>query len=116
MWRGSEGSVDMRWHRDKRVETDDVLRQLTDAEGWKHFDCEFPHFASDPRNGGIQKGIKYVPYASDRSSFRIQGRIFFMGHRRYLPENHVWHRSRIHDGKVEHRAPSMVMNGHEILE
>ncbi|KAL0558956.1 hypothetical protein IC582_003545 [Cucumis melo] len=45
-----EGSADMRWHRDKRVETDDVLRHPADAEGWKHFDSEFPDFASDPRN------------------------------------------------------------------
>ncbi|KAL0540109.1 hypothetical protein IC582_024338 [Cucumis melo] len=45
-----EGSADMRWHRDKRVETNDVLRHPTDAEGWKHFDSEFPDFASDPRN------------------------------------------------------------------
>ncbi|KAA0043334.1 CACTA en-spm transposon protein [Cucumis melo var. makuwa] len=35
---------------DKRVETDDVLRHPADAEGWKHFDSEFPDFASDPRN------------------------------------------------------------------
>ncbi|KAA0048683.1 putative transposase [Cucumis melo var. makuwa] len=48
--RYKEGSADMRWHRDKRVETDDVLRHPADAEGWKHFDSEFPDFASDPRN------------------------------------------------------------------
>ncbi|KAA0032376.1 hypothetical protein E6C27_scaffold219G002440 [Cucumis melo var. makuwa] len=36
--------------RDKRVETNDVLRHPTDAEGWKHFNCEFPYFTSDPRN------------------------------------------------------------------
>ncbi|KAA0050362.1 uncharacterized protein E6C27_scaffold88G00940 [Cucumis melo var. makuwa] len=39
-----------------------------------------------------------------------------MGHRRYLPQNHVWRRSRLHDGKVERKAPPVVMNGHEILE
>ncbi|TYK08547.1 hypothetical protein E5676_scaffold323G00890 [Cucumis melo var. makuwa] len=39
-----------------------------------------------------------------------------MGHRRYLPENHVWRRSRLHDGNVEHMAPPVVMNGYEILE
>ncbi|KAA0051953.1 CACTA en-spm transposon protein [Cucumis melo var. makuwa] len=48
--------------------------------------------------------------------FGIQGRISFMGHRRYLPKNHVWRRSRLHDGKVERKAPLVVMNGHEILE
>ncbi|TYK26336.1 uncharacterized protein E5676_scaffold2256G00130 [Cucumis melo var. makuwa] len=52
----------------------------------------------------------------DRSSFGIRGRISFMGHRRYLPQNHVWRRSRIHDGKVERKAPPVVMNGHEILK
>ncbi|KAA0042997.1 hypothetical protein E6C27_scaffold75G00710 [Cucumis melo var. makuwa] len=32
------GSANRRWHRDKRVETDDVLRHPADPEGWKHFD------------------------------------------------------------------------------
>ncbi|KAA0066196.1 uncharacterized protein E6C27_scaffold21G002130 [Cucumis melo var. makuwa] len=36
--------------RDKRVETNDALRHPANAEGWKHFDSEFPDFASDPRN------------------------------------------------------------------
>ncbi|TYK20936.1 CACTA transposable element [Cucumis melo var. makuwa] len=44
------GSDDMRWHRNKRIETDDVLRHSTDTEGWKLFDSEYPDFASDPRN------------------------------------------------------------------
>ncbi|TYK01218.1 uncharacterized protein E5676_scaffold75441G00100 [Cucumis melo var. makuwa] len=35
---------------DKRVETNDALRHPANAEGWKHFDSEFPDFASDPRN------------------------------------------------------------------
>ncbi|TYK02141.1 uncharacterized protein E5676_scaffold388G00260 [Cucumis melo var. makuwa] len=39
-----------------------------------------------------------------------------MGHRRYLPENHVWCRSKLHDGKMKHRTPSVVMDGHEISE
>ncbi|KAL4026636.1 hypothetical protein IC575_015072 [Cucumis melo] len=45
-----EGSADMRWHRGKRVEIDDVLRHSADVEGWKNFDSEFPDFAFDPRN------------------------------------------------------------------
>ena len=39
-----------------------------------------------------------------------------MGHRRYLPNNHNWHRSKQHDGKLERRPPPIVMNGDEILE
>ncbi|KAA0067459.1 uncharacterized protein E6C27_scaffold40G001280 [Cucumis melo var. makuwa] len=34
----------------------------------------------------------------DKSSFRINEKISFMGHQRYLLENHVWHRSKLHDG------------------
>ncbi|KAA0066392.1 uncharacterized protein E5676_scaffold602G00520 [Cucumis melo var. makuwa] len=41
-------SSKMRRHKDKRVETDDVLRHPADVEGWKHFGSEFPEFASDP--------------------------------------------------------------------
>ncbi|KAA0064176.1 CACTA transposable element [Cucumis melo var. makuwa] len=212
--------------RDKCVETDDVLRHSADAEGWKHFDSEFPDFAFDPRNvrlglasdgfnlfgqmstsynmwpvvllsynlppwkcmketnffmsllipdhkspgreigvylqplieelkelwtfgvrtydsltgqffplyatllwtindfspygdlsGWSTKGCQACPICmGDRSSFGIRGRISFMGHRCYLPENHMWRRSRLHDGKVECKVPPLVINGHEILE
>ncbi|KAA0040340.1 hypothetical protein E6C27_scaffold460G00450 [Cucumis melo var. makuwa] len=112
--------------RDKCVKTDDVLRHPADAKGWKHFDSEFPDFASDPRNVHLglasdgfnpfgqmstsyrwsTKGYQACPICmGDRSSFGIRGRISFMGHRRYLPQNHVWHKSRLHDGKVERKAP-----------
>ena len=40
----------MRWLQDKQVETDDVLRHLADADGWKHFNFEFPEFALDLQN------------------------------------------------------------------
>ncbi|KAA0055996.1 CACTA en-spm transposon protein [Cucumis melo var. makuwa] len=162
-------------HKDKRVETDDVLRHPADAEEWKHFDSEFPDFASDPWNvrlglasdgfnpfgqmstsyklwtfgvrtydsltsqffqlyatllwtinefsaygdlsGWSTKGYQACPICmGDTSSFEIRGRISFMGYRCYLPQNHVWHRSRLYDGKVERKAPPVVMNGHEILE
>lgn len=41
---------DMRWHKDKRVETEGILRHLADCEGWKDFDNQYPYFAQDPRN------------------------------------------------------------------
>ncbi|KAA0068183.1 uncharacterized protein E6C27_scaffold238G001570 [Cucumis melo var. makuwa] len=41
---------DMRWHKDKRCETESILRHPADAEGWKHFDEQYPCFASDARN------------------------------------------------------------------
>ncbi|KAA0058372.1 uncharacterized protein E5676_scaffold1359G00160 [Cucumis melo var. makuwa] len=40
----------MRWHKNNRVEMEDMLRHPVDIEGWKHFDSEFPKFALDPRN------------------------------------------------------------------
>ncbi|KAA0035932.1 uncharacterized protein E5676_scaffold529G00530 [Cucumis melo var. makuwa] len=52
----------------------------------------------------------------DRSSFGIRGRMSFMGHRRYLLENYVWRKNRLHDGKVERRTPPVLMNGYEILK
>ena len=39
-----------------------------------------------------------------------------MRHRHYLLENCIWHRTKLHDGKVERRDPLMVINGHEILK
>ncbi|KAA0063951.1 transposon protein, putative, CACTA, En/Spm sub-class [Cucumis melo var. makuwa] len=48
--RYKEGYADIKWLRDKRVVKDDVLRHPADVEGWKHFDCEYPNFGSDPRN------------------------------------------------------------------
>ncbi|KAA0066295.1 uncharacterized protein E5676_scaffold602G001710 [Cucumis melo var. makuwa] len=76
---------------------------------------DFPTYGD--LSGWSTKGYQACPICmGDRSSFGIRGRISFMGHRRYLPQNHVWRRSRLHYGKVERKAPPVVMNGHEILE
>lgn len=32
------------------MQTEDVLRHPTNADGWKHFDSEFSNFALEPRN------------------------------------------------------------------
>ncbi|KAA0026244.1 uncharacterized protein E5676_scaffold343G00360 [Cucumis melo var. makuwa] len=44
------GASEMRWHKDRRVEMEDVLRHLANVEGWKHFDSDYLEFALDPRN------------------------------------------------------------------
>ncbi|KAI3465172.1 hypothetical protein Pfo_021835 [Paulownia fortunei] len=41
---------DMRWHKEKRVETDRVLRHPVDVEAWKEFDKLHETFVDDPRN------------------------------------------------------------------
>ncbi|KAA0045434.1 CACTA en-spm transposon protein [Cucumis melo var. makuwa] len=105
-----EDSLKIRWHQEQ-VETDDVLRHPTDAEGWKHFDYEFPEFALDPWNVhlGVQlhhviantqskisrtKWYQPCPICmGDKWSFGIRDKIAFMGHWRYLPNKHVSHRS-----------------------
>ena len=76
---------------------------------------DFPAYGD--LSGWSTKGYQACPICmSDRLSFELRGKISFMGHRRYLPKNHVWRRSRLHDGKVERKAPPVVMNGDEILE
>ncbi|KAI3443853.1 hypothetical protein Pfo_000518 [Paulownia fortunei] len=41
---------DMRWHAEKRVETNRVLRHPADAKAWKEFDKSHKIFADDPKN------------------------------------------------------------------
>ena len=41
---------DMRWHKEKRVETKEVLRHPVDAEIWKEVDKQYPNFVAEPRN------------------------------------------------------------------
>ncbi|KAA0067937.1 uncharacterized protein E6C27_scaffold138G001090 [Cucumis melo var. makuwa] len=72
-----EGSANIKWHRDKRVETDNVLRHPADAEGWKHFDCEFPNFASDSQNvrlGLASNGFNLFDHMSTLYRPRSHGR------------------------------------------
>ena len=40
----------MRWHKEKRVEQEGVLRHPFDSESWKHFDMQYSQFAQDPQN------------------------------------------------------------------
>ena len=62
----------MKWHRDKRVETDDVLRHPTDAKGWKHFDSEFPNFAFDPRNVRLGLALnRFNPFSQMSTSYSM---------------------------------------------
>ena len=41
---------DMRWHKEKRVNEDNVIRHPADSEAWKEFDEAHKSFAEDPRN------------------------------------------------------------------
>ena len=43
-------SIDMRWHKEKRLHEDGVLRHPADSEVWKDFDNQYPWFTHDARN------------------------------------------------------------------
>ena len=40
----------MRWHKEKRVNDDNIIRHPVDSEAWKHLDRVDSSFASDLRN------------------------------------------------------------------
>ncbi|KAI3462194.1 hypothetical protein Pfo_018857 [Paulownia fortunei] len=40
----------MRWHKEKMVETDGILRHPTDTKSWKEFNRLYETFVDDPRN------------------------------------------------------------------
>ena len=62
---------------------------------------DFPAYGS--LSGWSTKGYKACPTCNeDISSQGIRSNICYMGHRRFLPLNHNWRRSRQHDGKPEH--------------
>ena len=43
-------ALDMRWHKEKRVDTEGILRHPADVKAWKEFDKNHNWFAQDPRN------------------------------------------------------------------
>ncbi|KAK9277062.1 hypothetical protein L1049_006601 [Liquidambar formosana] len=59
-------ATDMRWHKEKRIIEENVLRHPVDSIAWKEFDKEHDWFAQEPRN--VRLGL-----ASD-----VYERAFFM--------------------------------------
>ncbi|XP_021804336.1 uncharacterized protein LOC110748694, partial [Prunus avium] len=43
-------AIDMKWHKDKRLNEEGILRHPSDSEQWKDFDIQYPWFAHDSRN------------------------------------------------------------------
>ena len=43
-------TIDMRWHKEKQINEDGVLRHPADYEVWKDMDTQFPWFSQDPIN------------------------------------------------------------------
>nr|XP_015891844.2 uncharacterized protein LOC107426236 [Ziziphus jujuba var. spinosa] len=65
-------AIDMRWHKEKRPNTNGVLRHPADGEAWKHFDEQYPIFAMDPRNvrlGAATDGFN--PFSNMSTSYSM---------------------------------------------
>ncbi|CAL5419916.1 unnamed protein product [Camellia sinensis] len=65
-------AIDMKWHKDKRVEEENVLRHPADSEAWKDFDKKHESFAKDPRN--VRLGLAsdgFNPFGNMSNSYSI---------------------------------------------
>ncbi|KAK9148246.1 hypothetical protein Scep_007003 [Stephania cephalantha] len=63
---------DMRWHKEKRVDNEGVMRHPADSVVWKQFDSLYPWFAKDPRN--IRSGLTtdgFNPFGSIGNSYSM---------------------------------------------
>ena len=67
----------------------------------QHIDPLVTYPGGKVEHRALDKQSEYLICMRDKSSFGIRGKISFLGHRRYRPENHAWRRSRLHDGKIE---------------
>ncbi|KAA0048563.1 uncharacterized protein E5676_scaffold600G002050 [Cucumis melo var. makuwa] len=119
----------MRWHKDKRVDTEDVLRHPTDAARWKHFDKEFPQFASEPRNVHLSLASDgFIPFGNMSTAYSISpGKELDVYLQPLIDElKELWNNGvrtfdytdedRQRDDKFECRPPPVVMSGDEILQ
>ena len=52
----------------------------------------------------------------DTSSQSLRIKICYMGHHRYMPTNHPWPKSRLHDGKLEMNPVPQIFYGDDTLE
>ncbi|KAH7862298.1 hypothetical protein Vadar_002621 [Vaccinium darrowii] len=68
-------------------------------------------------SGWSTKGYLACPICNwDNISVGLRSKIGYLGARRYLPEHHVWRRSKLFNGKYEDRTRPLELSGKEILE
>ncbi|GJY43263.1 putative ribonuclease H-like domain-containing protein [Tanacetum coccineum] len=114
LYSGCQISNDMRWHKDVRVNNDNVATHPGDSEAWKHFDREFPSFTNDPRNG--YNACPICMNETSSSYLSHSRKVCYMGHRRFLPSSHQWRNDKKNfDGTRETRKPIVPMSGLEVL-
>ncbi|XP_024023057.1 uncharacterized protein LOC112092090 [Morus notabilis] len=75
---------------------------------------DFPAYGT--LSGYSTKGYEACPVCMDETaSFRLQSKICYMGHRRYLSPDHAWRSDLNFDGSVETRMPPESKTGEELL-
>ena len=67
-------------------------------------------------SGWSTSGYKACPtYNEDTTSVRLRDKLSYVGHRRFLPIDHPWRKSRDFDGKPKNRAVPTVSTGEDCL-
>ncbi|XP_019189011.1 PREDICTED: uncharacterized protein LOC109183385 [Ipomoea nil] len=67
-------------------------------------------------SGWSTKGYMACPVCNDDPcSVRLRSKLGYIGHRRFLPTNHTWRRSKKFNGKVESRSAPLELSGEDVL-
>ena len=69
-------------------------------------------------SGWVTKGKMACPCCNDKTDYQSwRNKIGYMGHRRFLPDNHVWRNDgKKFNGTVERRLKPRELSGDEILK
>ncbi|KAF7114877.1 hypothetical protein RHSIM_RhsimUnG0071800 [Rhododendron simsii] len=68
-------------------------------------------------SGWSTKGYLACPICNeDNSSIRLRSKIGYLGARRFLPENHIWRRSKLFNGQFEDRTRPLELSGEDVLQ
>ena len=65
-------ACDMKWHKEKRVNEENIMRHPADSESWKEFDKIHESFAQDPRN--VRLGLAsdgFNPFGNMSNAYSI---------------------------------------------
>ncbi|XP_027124240.1 uncharacterized protein [Coffea arabica] len=72
LFMSSKTTEDMRWHEEKRVKEEGIMRHPADSTAWKDFDKQYPDFAKDSRN--VRLGLAtdgFNPFGNMSNSYSM---------------------------------------------
>nr|XP_027062802.1 uncharacterized protein LOC113689186 [Coffea arabica]XP_027100959.1 uncharacterized protein LOC113720217 [Coffea arabica] len=77
---------------------------------------DFPAYGD--LSGWVTKGKMACPCCNDKTDYQsLRNKIGYLGHRHFLPDNHVWRNDgKKFNGRVERRLKPQELSGEEILE